>query len=444
MPVIRRPARPAEPRTGSMCTGYGGLDAGVMAVLGGTLAWTADNDPAASAVITHRMPGTPNLGDIRQVTWENVPPVDILCAGFPCQPVSAAGKQKGMADERWLWPGIADAISRMAARPRLLVLENVPRLLTIDGGAAVSQIIGTLSQLGYVGCYGIYSAAEAGAAHLRKRWFCVAADAQGVGRPSWRPSADRNRPDTGHQQAVPHADVHRLERLQELNGESVAGLDISQCGHPDGRAGETVPYPDRSMRQRRPDQQIREQEERKASERDRSEAFPHAERLRPQGPRPAAGADQGRAPQATLRRGPAHSGNRPLPDPGSPRLERHLVTRCRDDPVRHRETPDSPAGRPPLSTAGLDWQEYEPAVRRWELISGYPVPYPVEPGKNGNHRMTAEFPEWLMGLPPGWVTAVPGLSRSASIRVIGNGVVPHQAALAVTSLLGRLPDEARG
>lgn len=58
--------------------------------------------------------------------------------------------------------------------------------------------------------------------------------------------------------------------------------------------------------------------------------------------------------------------------------------------------------------------------------------------------MTAEFPEWLMGLPPGWVTAVPGLSRSASIRVIGNGVVPHQAALAVTSLLGRLPDEARG
>lgn len=49
--------------------------------------------------------------------------------------------------------------------------------------------------------------------------------------------------------------------------------------------------------------------------------------------------------------------------------------------------------------------------------------------------MTAEFPEWMMGLPPGWVTAVPGLSRSAKIRIIGNGVVPQQAALAIAALL---------
>lgn len=49
--------------------------------------------------------------------------------------------------------------------------------------------------------------------------------------------------------------------------------------------------------------------------------------------------------------------------------------------------------------------------------------------------MTAAFPEWLMGLEPGWVTGVPGLSRSAQIRVIGNGVVPRQAAMATASLL---------
>lgn len=52
--------------------------------------------------------------------------------------------------------------------------------------------------------------------------------------------------------------------------------------------------------------------------------------------------------------------------------------------------------------------------------------------------MTAEFPEWLMGLPPGWVTDVPGLSRSAKIRIIGNGVVPQQGYMAVMSLLGIL------
>lgn len=52
--------------------------------------------------------------------------------------------------------------------------------------------------------------------------------------------------------------------------------------------------------------------------------------------------------------------------------------------------------------------------------------------------MAAAFPEWLMGLPPGWVTGVPGLSRSAQLRVIGNGVVPHQAAMATASLLRTL------
>lgn len=74
------------------------------------------------------------------------------------------------------------------------------------------------------------------------------------------------------------------------------------------------------------------------------------------------------------------------------------------------------------------------------MTSGYPVPYPVEPGRNGNSRMTAEFPEWMMGLPPGWVTDVPGLSRSAKIRAIGNGVVPQQAAMAITSLLNCLAE----
>jgi hypothetical protein len=52
--------------------------------------------------------------------------------------------------------------------------------------------------------------------------------------------------------------------------------------------------------------------------------------------------------------------------------------------------------------------------------------------------MAAVFPEWMMGLPPGWVTGVPGLSRSAQLRAIGNGVVPAQAAMAVAYLYGPL------
>jgi DNA (cytosine-5)-methyltransferase 1 len=81
----------------------------------------------------------------------------------------------------------------------------------------------------------------------------------------------------------------------------------------------------------------------------------------------------------------------------------------------------------------IDWAEYEPAIRRWEAIHG-PAPCPVEPGKNGKPRLAAVFAEWMMGLPAGWVTGVPGLSRGAQLKAIGNGVVPHQAAMAVAAL----------
>lgn len=68
------------PRIGSLCTGYGGLDLAVLAVLGGHLAWVADNDPA-TRLLHARWPGTPNLGDITTLNWQQVPPVDVLTCG---------------------------------------------------------------------------------------------------------------------------------------------------------------------------------------------------------------------------------------------------------------------------------------------------------------------------------------------------------------------------
>lgn len=74
-------------RAGSMCSGYGGLDLAVEAVLGARLAWVAENDPDASKVLAHRFPGVPNLQDITSVDWEVMPSeareIDILTAGFP-------------------------------------------------------------------------------------------------------------------------------------------------------------------------------------------------------------------------------------------------------------------------------------------------------------------------------------------------------------------------
>jgi DNA (cytosine-5)-methyltransferase 1 len=82
----RRPG--SEPRIGSLCTGYGGLDLAVELVLGGALVWYAETDPHAPTVLAARWPDVANLGDLRTVDWSTVEPVDVLTAGFPCQDYS--------------------------------------------------------------------------------------------------------------------------------------------------------------------------------------------------------------------------------------------------------------------------------------------------------------------------------------------------------------------
>ncbi|WP_414937166.1 DNA cytosine methyltransferase [Amycolatopsis sp. cmx-11-51] len=73
------------PVIGSLCTGVAGLDLGVAAVLGGRVAWYCEVDPHAAAILAARLPGVPNLGDLRAVDFVSVAPVEVLTAGFPCQ-----------------------------------------------------------------------------------------------------------------------------------------------------------------------------------------------------------------------------------------------------------------------------------------------------------------------------------------------------------------------
>lgn len=82
------------------------------------------------------------------------------------------------------------------------------------------------------------------------------------------------------------------------------------------------------------------------------------------------------------------------------------------------------------------WGEYEPAVRLWEALTR-PAPVPTLPdGKNGNHRLAAVFPEWMMGYPYGWVTDIIG--RNPAVKACGNGVVPQQAFTALGVLWERM------
>lgn len=84
---------------GSLFTGYGGLDMGVMIALDSSarIAWTSDVEPGPCKLAAVRWPDTPNLGDITRVDWDAVEPVDIICGGSPCQDISVAGKRAGMA-----------------------------------------------------------------------------------------------------------------------------------------------------------------------------------------------------------------------------------------------------------------------------------------------------------------------------------------------------------
>ncbi|MGQ3555011.1 DNA cytosine methyltransferase, partial [Streptomyces rochei] len=98
----------------------------------------------------------------------------------------------------------------------------------------------------------------------------------------------------------------------------------------------------------------------------------------------------------------------------------------------------TPAGPVPLDERWVasDGTDFGPAIRRWERITGRAAPCPTEPGMRGNRRLSPLFTEWMMGLPEGWVTAVPGIPRKEQLKILGNGVVPRQAHHAYGWLLG--------
>jgi hypothetical protein len=82
-----------------------------------------------------------------------------------------------------------------------------------------------------------------------------------------------------------------------------------------------------------------------------------------------------------------------------------------------------------------NWGKFGAAIQLWEQYLGREAPSPTKPdGKEGNHRLSSKFTEWMMGLPEGWITDV-GLTRNEELKLAGNGVVPQQAELALRLLL---------
>lgn len=373
-------------RLGSLCTGYGGLDMAIRTVWGsGTkLVWWSDVDPGAIAVSERHEPGVPNIGDVKTVDWSAVPPVDILSAGYPCQPFSQAGKRLGSQDPRHLWPHIAIGIG--ALRPAVVVLENV------DGHVkrGLDTVIGDLASLGYDAVWTTVRASDVGAPHRRQRLFVLAADtAHAQWKGSWhvRPKWGGEHPDGGGESASDAAGARREQPRIVRSGQALRAQPQarSNVGRSGGAQITSVAQGDERHERRSESARFER----------RSDVAVSGGESAPDAVRGGRGRDRG--------------------DPG-----RSTVERVAADGNR---------------SAGVDWGIYTDAVRRWELIIGVPAPHPVTTGRRGARVLAPELPEWMMGIPAGHITDTAGLSRNQKLRLAGNGVVPAQAEHAIRLLV---------
>jgi DNA (cytosine-5)-methyltransferase 1 len=361
-------------RVGSLCSGYGGLEQALAGVLDIDLAWVADPDPGAAAILAHHHPDVPNLGDITKTNWEDVAPVDLLCGGYPCQPFSSAGRRKGVEDERHIWPYIATALRVL--RPRYALFENVANHLRIGFDVVLADLAG----LGFDAEWCTVRASEVGAPHRRERLF-ILATAQ---------DADS---------------AARGERRLAAPGQEASGWAWADAGRRGG-----APAADTACAERR-------------------------------GPEPA---DLGQAAGSTAE--PGERAGAPADTNGA--LGRLNVQRCGPGQVQGTAIAERPTQQPRRLHRGcgdesaVAWGQFEPAIRRWEHVTGHPAPRPTEPGRTGE-RLSPAFVEWMQGIPPGWVTAVAGLSRNQQLKALGNGVVPQQAAAALRLLLPAVLDAQR-
>ncbi|RLK47642.1 DNA cytosine methyltransferase [Microbacterium telephonicum] len=365
---------------GSLFSGIGGLDLAVESFFDAQTAWHCEWDDEPSKVLASRWPGVPNYRDVRTVNWDTVEPVDIMCGGFPCQDVSLAGRRAGMKEgtRSGLWSEFARAID--IVRPSVVVIENVRGLLSADAGSNVEPCP-----------------------------WCMGDGA-----------------DEYHLRALDAV----LADLSDLGFDAEwTGLRAADVGAPHGRFRFFLLAYARDFRYERP--------------------WPARDR----GTRPADGDSRGDRDLALF----------PTPMVGSSNPAAHGqisgdFRKRMDEALAHvallptPQVADASGGHASRSgdrsdelllpgiarerAASVDWGQYEAAVRIWESITR-PAPAPTLPdGKNGNHRLAAVFPEWMMGYPAGWVTDI--LNRNPAIKACGNGVVPQQAFAALTILWARV------
>lgn len=160
----------------ALCAGVGGLDLAVGLLVADyrTICYVEREAYAASTLVARMADGAldpaPVWDDVctfRGGRWRGQ--VDLVTAGFPCTPWSAAGAGRGVEDERWIWPALLERIREI--RPTFVFLENVPPLVS-RGGLAL--VLGDLAECGFDAEWDLFAAADVGASHQRERLFVLA------------------------------------------------------------------------------------------------------------------------------------------------------------------------------------------------------------------------------------------------------------------------------
>lgn len=157
-------------KIGSLFSGIGGFELGLERAIPAETIWQVEQNKFCQSILKKHWPKAKIYDDVRNITKDNVEPVDILCGGFPCQSISLAGKQEGLENEEksGLWWEMWRIISEL--RPRIIVLENVANILRLGG----REVVGSLAQIRYSAEWTTIRASDFGAPHRRERWFCVA------------------------------------------------------------------------------------------------------------------------------------------------------------------------------------------------------------------------------------------------------------------------------
>lgn len=324
----------------SLFSGIGGIDLALEAV-GMRVVAQCEIDKPCREVLASHWPDVPCLEDVRDVGSGIDLRPDVVAAGFPCQPVSQAGRRLAQEDSRWLWPEVARVVRELG--PRYVFLENVRGLLR----RGFHDVITDLAGLGFDVEWGVLRASDVGTPHRRERVFILAAspDSCGLG-------------------------LARLAASDSENGE----LDEQPGREPDGR--DLAPA-DSGSTGRRQDAGGAPGDEVASAGGGRERRSRHWRCSR--GLQAAASSDAGSVART-------QAGEREV----GPGKDGEQTARG-----RAREAQPGAAG---CAGDTFDWGVYADAVRRWQLIRGDIAPIPSD--EQG--RLMPEFVEWMMGYEIGW------------------------------------------